>query len=167
MLTDDSAVEQRAVPLAFRGLAEGEAEVSHFLCRVHSQRTLDRRFSSKNPGFGELRRHIMAALYARKTGPGCEDSVRAAIKAAPTKKDKDYLEKEWMITREQWALYARSSYAVLLQMPDTNNVESWHHALKHGQAQKMPWWSLYGLVIHVANRPIEYDLRAERACEDF
>ena len=38
-LTDDSAAEQRAVTLAFWGLIDGEMEIDHLLCRIHSERT--------------------------------------------------------------------------------------------------------------------------------
>ena len=44
-VTDDSAAEQKAVRLAFRGHQDGEQEVSHFLCRTHSERTLNRALS--------------------------------------------------------------------------------------------------------------------------
>ena len=47
ILTDDSAAEQKAVKLAFHGLIDGENEVSHLLCRVHSERTLDRNLKGK------------------------------------------------------------------------------------------------------------------------
>src|SRR4051812_23984277 len=40
ILTDDSAVEQKAVQRAFPGLQAGEQEVTHLLCVVHSERTL-------------------------------------------------------------------------------------------------------------------------------
>jgi len=42
MLTDDSAAEQAAVKKAFLGLKAGKQEVDHLLCRVHSNRTLQR-----------------------------------------------------------------------------------------------------------------------------
>jgi hypothetical protein len=40
MITDDSAVEQKAVRLAFRGLQDSKTEVDHLLCQVPSERTL-------------------------------------------------------------------------------------------------------------------------------
>ena len=40
ILTDDSAGEQSAVQKAFPGLIAGEQEVTHLLCTVHSERTL-------------------------------------------------------------------------------------------------------------------------------
>lgn len=45
MIIDDSAAEQRGVSLAFRGLIDGEMEVSHYLCRTHSERTLNRKLA--------------------------------------------------------------------------------------------------------------------------
>lgn len=44
-LTHNSAAEQRAVTIAFPGLAAGEQEVDHFLCRKHSERTRDRKLA--------------------------------------------------------------------------------------------------------------------------
>ena len=41
--TDDSAVEQLAIRRAFPGLQEGEQEVDHLLCTVHTMRTLSDR----------------------------------------------------------------------------------------------------------------------------
>jgi len=38
-MTDDPAIEQHAIRLAFPGLAAGEQEVAHLLCSVHSNRT--------------------------------------------------------------------------------------------------------------------------------
>lgn len=40
MLTDDSAGEQCAVRKAFGGLVDGEMEVTHLLCKVHTLHTL-------------------------------------------------------------------------------------------------------------------------------
>ncbi|KAF8440185.1 hypothetical protein BGX38DRAFT_1206409 [Terfezia claveryi] len=45
-MTDDSAIEQRAICLAFPGLNVGEQEVAHLLCSVHFNRTLLRRLGS-------------------------------------------------------------------------------------------------------------------------
>ncbi|KAF8435878.1 hypothetical protein BGX38DRAFT_1216159, partial [Terfezia claveryi] len=45
-MTDDSAIEQRAIRLAFPSLNAGEQEVAHLLCSVHSNRTLLRRLGS-------------------------------------------------------------------------------------------------------------------------
>ncbi|KAF8421730.1 hypothetical protein BGX38DRAFT_1239967 [Terfezia claveryi] len=45
-MTDDSAIEQRTIRLAFPGLNAGEQEVAHLLCSVHSNRTLLRRLGS-------------------------------------------------------------------------------------------------------------------------
>ena len=47
MLTDDSAGVQAAVKKAFPGLEVGEMEVTHLLCTVHSERTLQRHFGSE------------------------------------------------------------------------------------------------------------------------
>lgn len=40
IMTHDSAIEQRAIRLAFPGPIAGEPEVAHLLCSVHSNGTL-------------------------------------------------------------------------------------------------------------------------------
>jgi hypothetical protein len=88
MLTD-SAGEQAAIKKAFPGLEVCEMEVSHLLCTVHSERTLQRHFGgeSKRP----ILKHLTTALYIRKTKAGCHDSIDAAIKACSQSKDKDLI----------------------------------------------------------------------------
>ena len=78
----------------------------------------------------------MAALYNRKTRPGCEESIQAAIEAAPLRKRR-YVVKEWWNTMADWANYARCYSAQLLQAGSTNVVESWHSSLKHGVKREM------------------------------
>lgn len=79
MLTDDSAGEQAAVKKAFPGLEVGDMEVSHLLCTVHSERTLQRHFGSESKR--PILKHLTTALYIRKTKASCHDSIDAAIKA--------------------------------------------------------------------------------------
>jgi hypothetical protein len=47
-MTYDSATEQKAVKLAFRGLEAGETEVDHLLCRFNSEQTLKRKLLPSN-----------------------------------------------------------------------------------------------------------------------
>lgn len=91
MLTDDSAGEQCAVRKAFRGLIDGKMEVTHLLCKVHTLRTMRTKLSG--PSNIKVQEHLMAALYNRKTKPGCEESICAAMDAA-SPRQKNYLEKE-------------------------------------------------------------------------
>ena len=88
MLTDDSAGEQCAVRKAFPSLQIAETEGTHLLCRVHSCRTIDKNLAGDN--CKESRKHLMAALYNRRTKIGCHESVEQAIKAAPPKKKRTY-----------------------------------------------------------------------------
>ena len=164
MLTDDSAVEQCAVRKAFPGLSAGEQEVTHLLCRVHSQRTL----LTKLPGLGnqKTREHLLAALYNRKTKPGCEESITAALDAAPANKH-SYVLKEWWNTRADWANYNRCHSSLLLQVSSTNVVESWHAALKNGVKAAMTNWSLFGIVYHLANTADQWDKKAAKVAADF
>lgn len=105
----------------------GEIEVSHFLCRKHSERTLDQKLAG--PKCKKAKKHLYDALYYRKTGPGCEDSIKKAIDAAPKDK-RNYIEQEWYQTRAQWANYACQHSCLLLQCMTTNAVKSWHASIK-------------------------------------
>jgi hypothetical protein len=79
VLTDDSAAEQLAVKGAFRGVKEfgGEKLPDHFLCTVHSDRTLRRNIAD-----AKILKHIRAALYHRKTEAGAKESIGHAIRRA-------------------------------------------------------------------------------------
>ena len=113
MLTDDSAGEQSAVDKAFPGLIEGELQPTHLLCRVHSERTLNRRLAGRQNK--AALDHLLTALKYRQTRAGCEESIALAIKAAP-EKSRDYIEKEWWATRDRWANFARTHSCLLLQV---------------------------------------------------
>lgn len=145
-ITDDSAAEQRAVKLAFRGLIDGEIEVSHFLCRVHSERTLRRNLSPKK--YSTSFAHLYKALYIRHTKPSCEDEIRTALRSTPPKKQR-YIEREWWDTREKWAYYARQHSCLLLQCMSTNGVDSWYSSLKKYAEGIQFKFSLAGTVSHV------------------
>ena len=161
IITDDSAAEQRGVKLAFKGLVDGEQEVDHFLCRKHSERTMNRKLSSD--ACKEARKHLYAALYFRLSEPGCDDSLKSAISAAPNQKVKDYIQKEWVATKRQWAYYARQHSSLLLQVPGTNPVESWHFSLKtHAEGKKsIRKFSLLGCASHVLRIGDQWEQRAK------
>src|SRR6266498_627323 len=99
ILTDGSAGEQSTVRKAFRDLKEGKQDVDHYLCRVHSERTLLRKLPGKKNK--ACVGHLIAALKFRQTQPGYEDSIEYAIKTAPDNKTRDYIRKEWWETREK------------------------------------------------------------------
>ena len=127
IITDDSAAEQRGVSLAFLGLIAGEMKISHFLCRTHSERTLNRKLT--DAACKNAKKHLYDALYFRKTEMGCDDSIKKAMKSAPACK-RDYIEREWAQTKPQWANYSRQHSCILLQCMTTNAVESWHASIK-------------------------------------
>ena len=164
ILTDDSAGEQSAVRKAFPGLSAGELEVTHLLCKVHSLRTLRKALSGE--ANRRCREHLMAALYNQKTKPGCEESIQAAINAALEPR-RSYIEKEWWVTRAEWANYARCHSSLLLQVPSTNVVESWHASLKHGVKKQMTKWSLLGFIERLSNTAAQWDRKAARVEADF
>ena len=134
MITDDSAAEQRDVSLTFRDLIDGEMEVSHYLCRTHSERTLNKKLADDTCKIAK--KHLYDALYFRKTQPDCDDSLNKAIKSAPAEK-RPYIQREWVLTKQKWANYARQHSCLLLQCMTTNVIESWHASLKkHADGEK-------------------------------
>lgn len=108
----------------------------------------------------------MAALYNRKTKPGCEESIQSAMQAASSHQQQ-YLQKEWWNTRADWAHYARCYSALLLQVPSTNAVESWHASLKFNVKKEMRQWSLLGLVKHLSNIAVQWDRKAAKTASEF
>ena len=166
IITDDSAAEQKAVRLAFRGLEEGEQQVDHFLCRKHSERTLKERLSGdacKKPF-----EHLYKALYYRFSEHGCLEEINAAISHAPESK-KDYIRKWWLENRRFWAYYARQHSCLLLQVTTTNPVESWHHSLEiHAQGKgRMLSFSLSGVAKHTLKIANQWELREEETATKF
>ena len=127
MITDDSAAEQRGINLTFRGLIDGKTKVSHYFCRTHSERTLNKRLDGE--GCKITKKHLYDALYFRKTEPGCDDSLKKTMTSASMKK-RQYIQREWVMTKQKWANYARQHSCLLLQCMTTNAVESWHASIK-------------------------------------
>lgn len=165
MLTDDSAAEQRAVKMAFPGLVAGEGEVSHLLCMWHSEQTLKRTMS--RPDCKKAQRHLRAALRYRKTTIGCEESIQAAIDAAPEDKRK-YVINEWSKTREKWAYTYRTHSPLLLQVPTTSPVEGYHSAIKNKEGKSiLQRFSLKGIAQHILAVDKEWDQRAHKALVKF
>jgi len=132
-LTDDSAAKQSAVKKAFPGLLAGELEVSHFLCTVHSMRTLDRKLKAKK--YAAPKKNLLSAMFGCTTKPGCLAEIQAALVATSDAEMCTYIEKEWLHTSDQWALYARQHSPLLLQVTTTNPVEAWHRRIKYGTSK--------------------------------
>lgn len=113
-LTDDSAVEQKAVRLAFPGLLAGETEVDHLLCRVHCERTINRNLAgNKNKA---CRNHLFAALCTRRTIPGCKESVLKSMETAPDEETRKYIRNNWYPTQAQWGNAYREHSPLLMQV---------------------------------------------------
>ena len=158
MITDDSAAEQRAYRLAFQGLKTGEQEVQHLLCRRHCEQTLKRELGANNCKVAF--EHLYKALYFRFTQAGCLESIHIAINAAPENKRK-YIESQWLETRKLWGYYTRQHSCLLLQVPTTNPVESWHHSLKiHGEGKGVILrFTLADIASHVLKIGDQWELR--------
>ena len=126
-VVDDSAAEQKALRMAFRGLEAGEQELDVFLCVIHSFRTMKRRIPVKI-----VRQALHSALRSR-TRLGCEENIRRAIQRCPEGYPSlvDYVRREWNLENsKKWALWARDHSLVLKQTTSTNAVEAFHKQLK-------------------------------------
>lgn len=110
-LTDDSAVEQRAVKIAFDGSGQS---VEHLLCSVHCERTLRRRF--QGPRNRVVLDHMLAALKNRRTRVGCQASLDSAIAAVASQADAQYIVDHWQNRMEMWAHFARDHSPLLMQV---------------------------------------------------
>ena len=67
----------------------------------------------------EVRKHLLVAMRVRRTQAGCMEAIQAAIKASPKEK-KAYIEKEWLATCPQWAMYARQHSSLFIQVGQDN-----------------------------------------------
>lgn len=83
-MTDDSAIEQRAIRLAFSGLHGNKQEVTHLLCSVHSNRTLLRQLGSN--AHKPIYRLLKYAMYCFTEIKNCE-LCKQAIKVAASGSD--------------------------------------------------------------------------------
>lgn len=108
-MTDDSAAEQLAVQNAFKGIYDGELDVKHLLCQVHSDRTLRKRVPVK-----AIQDEIRAALYCRTTETGALQHIDRALalaKAYMKEKDPEYLD-PWEKKERSIAIAKKGSFAV-------------------------------------------------------
>jgi hypothetical protein len=120
-ITDDSGAEYNGITGAFQGLIAGETEPSVLLCKKHCGETLRRRF--KGQQYEKTLRHMMVALWNRKTRPGCEQSLQSAIDALPKdhfglpdQVQSKYIENEWWKTLDRVSKGKTPSSCVLLTM---------------------------------------------------
>ena len=99
---------------------------------------------------------------------GCDQSIEAAIKAAPESK-RAYIRREWLETKQQWAYYARQHSCLLLQCMTTNSVEAWHKSIKsHAEGKEsMTKFSLIGCALHALKIADQWEQRAEKAAIQF
>ena len=160
-LTDDSAAEQRAVRIAFpendNDFSSPYGKVEHLFCKWHSKQTLDRQLHGDL--LAQANEHLKAALFNRRTEAGCLESIQLALDSIPDgtmikRKGKDwnpkqYIQREWLATREHWANYNREKEYILMQIGTTGANEGWHNALK--TALKLTknmnsHWSLKGVI---------------------
>jgi hypothetical protein len=165
-LTDDSAAEQSAFKKVFPGLLAGELEVSHCLCRVHSMRTLDRKQKAKK--YAAPKKHLLSAMFGRTTKPGCLAEIQAAIEATSDVEMRTYIEKEWLHTSDQWALYARQHSPLLLQVTSTYPVEAWHRRIKYGTSNgSKSKHSFKGCCITLHEKATQLDREREAAASKW
>lgn len=184
-MTDDSAMEQRAVRESFRGLIDGEQVVTYLLCIFHKERTFKRKFPPKAypkvsynlrkvytaiVTIPQIYKSLIAALKYWRTEPGARDSVREAYNACKTNAQRNYIKAECIDTLPLWAACFRMHSTVLLQTRSTSHVEAWHAQLKNSNGvtkQILHQFSLAGLCKHITSVDDSYFTRAEAARINF
>ena len=163
VMTDDSAIEQRAIRLAFPGLHVGEQEVDHLLCSVHSNRTLLRRLGSNtSKPIYQLLKHAMYCFTQIKNRELCEQVVKAA--STIDNNLAKYVQTYWLQTAPKWAMYAWQHSPFLLQVTTTNACEAWHRKLKSGAGLskgQVASHGIYGMILNIMDAAKDVDSRAK------
>ena len=171
VLTDNSAIEQRAIRLAFPGLTAGELEVEHLLCSVHSNRTLLRRLGSDaHKPIYQLLKHAMYCLTKIKNRELCDQAVHIASTIDDSGKTAKYVQMFWHQTASKWAMYARQHSPLLLQVTTTNACEAWHCKLKSGAGLskgQVASHGIYGMVLNIMDAAKDVDNRSDIAKSHF
>ena len=147
-MTDDSAIEQRAIRLAFPGLIAGEQEVAHLLCSVHSNRTLLRRLAAHKPIY-QLLKHAMYCFTGTRNQELCQQAIQAAGSDQELAR---YMRTNWLQTASKWAMHARQHSPLLLQVTTTNACEAWHGKLKTGAGLtkgQVASHGIYGMILNI------------------
>ncbi|KAF8416903.1 hypothetical protein BGX38DRAFT_1335203 [Terfezia claveryi] len=166
IMTDDSAIEQRTIRLAFPGLNAGEQEVAHLLCSVHSNRTLLQRLGSNtHKSIYQLLKHAMYCFTEIKNRELCEEVIAAADEETAK-----YIRTYWLQNAPKWAMYARQHSPFLLQATTTNACEAWHRKLKSGAGLskgQVASHGIYGMILNIIDATNDVDNRAELAKSHF
>ena len=168
VLTDDSAIEQRAIRLAFPRLNAGEQEVTHLLCSVHSNRTLLRRFgSTAHKPIYQLLKYAMYCFTGIKNQELCEQAIEIAGQDLELVK---YIRNNWLQIASKWAMYARQHSPLLLQVTTTNACEAWHRKLKSGAGLskgQVASHGIFGMILNIMDAVNDVHNRAVVAKSQF
>ncbi|KAF8442551.1 hypothetical protein BGX38DRAFT_781920 [Terfezia claveryi] len=170
-MTDDSAIDQRAIRLAFPGLNAGKQEVTHLLCSIHFNRTLLWRFGTDtNKPIYQLLKHTMYYFTEVQNRNLCEHAVTAATGIDNVGNTAKYIQTYWPQTASKWAMYARQHSLLLLQVTTTNACEAWHRNLKSGAGLskgQAASHGIYGMILNIINAAQDVDNRAAVAKTNF
>ena len=171
VLTDDSAIEQRAIRLAFPRLSVGELEVEHLLCSVYSNRTLLRGLgSTANKPIYHLLKHAMYCVTAIKNRELYDQAVQVAGTIDPSDNTAKHVQIYWHQTASKWAMYARQHSPLLLHVTTTNSCEAWHRKLKSGAGLskgQVASHGIYGMILNIMDAAKDVDSREEIARSQF
>ena len=170
ILTDDSAIEQRAIRLSFPGLNAGEQEVTHLLCSVHSNRTLLRRLGSiAHKPLYQLLKQAMFCFTGIRNRELCEQAIQIAVTAGEPDTAK-YIQTNWVQTAPKWAMFARQHSPLLLQVTTTNACKAWHRKLKSGAGLtkcQVASHGIYGMILNIMDATGHIHSRAADAKSRF
>lgn len=98
------------------------------------------------------------------TEDNCLSLCYQAITVVSSQKKRQYIQKELIDSREQWAMYARQHSQILLQATSSNACEAWHSRLKNGAGQKKGDTSTHGIfgcvrTVHDCAHEVENNVR--------
>ncbi|RPB21122.1 hypothetical protein L211DRAFT_870168 [Terfezia boudieri ATCC MYA-4762] len=148
VMTDDSAIEQNAIRLAFPGL--------------------NRVLIPTNPY--QLLKHAMYYVTQIQNRALCEQAVTTATVIDNTGNMANYVQTYWLQTASKWAMYARQHSPFLLQATTTNACEAWHRKLKSGAGLskgQVASHGIYGMILNIMDAAKDIDNRAVVAKSRF
>ena len=75
----------------FQSLTDDEMKISHYFYRIHSKRTLNKKFVDKTCKIAK--KHLYNVFYFKKIQLDCDDFLNKAIKATFVKK-RSYIQRK-------------------------------------------------------------------------
>ena len=127
-IIDDFAIEQKTMKFVFRNFRVDEQKMFHFLCKIHSKRTFNRKLIENK--YKQFKKHLYRTFYFRKIRDNVENNVNKTLIFVFDDVIYKYIKNNWYVTLSIWINYVRQHFCILLQCIITNIVKFWHVSLK-------------------------------------